>query len=62
MTQTGSMVRYATATVVLIGMPIYPLTSHKQAFSYMHFYIDYTSINNIHIILTINYYVHIVIM
>ena len=57
MTQTGS-----TATVVLIGMPIDSLPGHKQAFRYMHFYIDYTSISKIHIILTVSYYDRIVIM
>ena len=36
MTQTGSVTRYAVATVVPIGMPIYLLPGHKQAFRYMH--------------------------
>ena len=36
MIQTGSVTRYAAATVAPIGMPIYLLPGYKQAFRYMH--------------------------
>ena len=50
------------ASEILIGMPIYSLPGHKQAFSYLCFQISHTSILNINFILKINYYDHAVII